>query len=115
MLDELVDRPVVEGHADDAAEEEAALLEAVQRAEGHHPSEVAGDPEDDEDVGLLRVGAQSSSALTLIREERSCANPPQLHSMTAFARSSPVESSARWTDPHAICAAFPVIVGPRAN
>ena len=49
-LDELVDGPVVDGDADDRAVEEAAPLEPVQRTEGHHLREVAGDAEDDEHV-----------------------------------------------------------------
>ena len=53
-LDELLERPVVEGDADDRAVEEPARLEAVQRAERHDPREVAGDPEDHEHVGRPR-------------------------------------------------------------
>ena len=52
-LDELVDRPVVDGDADDRALEQPALLEPVQRMERHHLGQVAGDPEDHEDVGLF--------------------------------------------------------------
>ncbi len=51
-LDQLVDGPVVDGDADDRAVEEAAALEPVQRTEGHHLREVAGDAEDDEHVRL---------------------------------------------------------------
>ena len=47
---QLVDGPVVDGDADDRAVEQAALLEPVQRAEGHHLRQVAGDPEDDEHI-----------------------------------------------------------------
>ena len=49
-LDQLVDGPVVDGDADDRAVEEAAALEPVQRTEGHHLREVAGDAEDDEHI-----------------------------------------------------------------
>ena len=51
-LDQLLDRPVVDGDTDDRAVEQAARLEPVERPEGHHPGEVAGDAEDDEDVCL---------------------------------------------------------------
>ena len=52
---EVVDRPVVDRDADDRAVQEAARLEPVERMEGHHLGEVAGDAEDDEDVGGLVV------------------------------------------------------------
>ena len=50
---ELLVGPVVDGDADDRAVEEAAGLEPVERAKRHHLRQVAGDPEDDEDVGRL--------------------------------------------------------------
>ncbi len=50
---QLVVGPVVDGDADDRAVEEAALLEPVERAKRHHLRQVAGDAEDDEDVGRL--------------------------------------------------------------
>jgi hypothetical protein len=53
-LDEMLVRPVVEGDTDDGAVEEPARLEAVQRAEGHDPREIARDAEDHENVGRLR-------------------------------------------------------------
>ena len=53
-LDELLERPVVERDADDRAIEEAARLEAIQRAVRHDAREIAGDPEDHEYVGRLR-------------------------------------------------------------
>ena len=60
-LDELLDGPVVDGHADDRAVEQAAPLEPVQRPERHHLRQVAGDPEDDEDVGrLLSAGGHTT-------------------------------------------------------
>ena len=49
-LDEVVDRPVVDRHADDRAVEQATPLEPVQRAERHHLRKIAGDPEHDEHV-----------------------------------------------------------------
>ena len=52
-LDELLDRPVVDRHADDRAVEQPAALQPVQRAERHHLREVAGDPEDHEHVGVF--------------------------------------------------------------
>ena len=55
---ELVDRPVVDGDAQDRAVEQAALLEPVERTERHHLGEVAGDPERDEDVRRLRLGTR---------------------------------------------------------
>ncbi len=60
-LDELVDRPVVDRDADDRAVEQPALLEPVERPEGHHLRQVAGDPEDDEDVGRRRLLAVQSA------------------------------------------------------
>jgi hypothetical protein len=48
---EIVDRPVVDGYADDRAVEQTALLEPVQGPEGHHLREVAGDAEGDEHIG----------------------------------------------------------------
>ena len=60
-LDELLDRPVVDGHADDRAVEQAAPLEPVQRPERHHLRQVTCDPEDHEDVGrLLSAGAHTA-------------------------------------------------------
>ena len=50
---QLVVGPVVDGDADDRAVEEPARLEPVERAEGHHLRQVAGDPEHDQDVGGL--------------------------------------------------------------
>src|SRR6185437_2652264 len=42
--------------------EQAALLEAVKRAEGHHLGEVAGDPERDEDIRRLRLACRARRA-----------------------------------------------------
>ena len=53
---EVVDRPVVDGDADDRARQEPALLEAVERVQRHHLGQVAGDAEHDEDVGGLLEG-----------------------------------------------------------
>ncbi len=53
-LTQLIDGPVVDGHADDRAVEQSAPLQPVQRPERHHLREVACDPEDDEYVGGLR-------------------------------------------------------------
>ena len=57
-LDEPVERPVVERDADDRERQQPALLEPVQGPERHHPRQVAGDPEDHQDitVGTLWVG-----------------------------------------------------------
>ena len=110
-LDQLIHGPVVDRHADHRAVEQPALLEPVQRAERHHLREIAGDAEGDEDIGgcrrlILRFRAHAvvlsdSSSVTLIRPGRSWVNPAQTQSMTAFARSSPVESNARCTEPQA--------------
>ena len=53
VLAQVLERPVVARDADDRAVEQPPLLEPVQRAEGHHLREVAGDPEDHEYVGAL--------------------------------------------------------------
>jgi hypothetical protein len=50
-LPQVVDRPVVGGDADDRAVEQAAALEPVERAQGHHLGQVAADAEGHEDVG----------------------------------------------------------------
>jgi hypothetical protein len=44
-LDEAIDRPVVGRHAENRAIEQAAPLQPVERVEGHHPRQVARDPE----------------------------------------------------------------------
>ena len=49
----VLQRPVVEGDANDAAEEEAALLEPVKGSGRHHPRQVAGNAEHDEDIRPL--------------------------------------------------------------
>jgi hypothetical protein len=54
-LAQLVVGPVVDRDADDRAVEEAALLEPVERAKRHHFRQVAGDAEDDENIGRLRL------------------------------------------------------------
>ena len=50
VLAEVLVGPVVDGDADDRAVEQAPLLEPVERVEGHHLRQIAGDPEDDEHV-----------------------------------------------------------------
>ena len=121
---ELVVGPVVDRDADDRARQQPALLEPVQRSERHHLGQVARDPEDHEDVGRLLLArrlsappwsaplAQSLSVRTEIRPGRSWVNPAQVQSTTALARSSPVDSRARCTAPHARDAALPFIVRP---
>ena len=52
---ELVDGPVVNGHADDRTVDQAPPFEAVERHEGHHLRQVAGDPEGHEDVRRTRL------------------------------------------------------------
>ncbi len=61
---QLVVGPVVDGDAHDRAVEEAAFLEPVERAKRHHLRQVAGDAEDNEDVGgpglgIARDGSRS--------------------------------------------------------
>src|SRR5207342_3466832 len=53
-----------------------------------------------------------SSVLTMIRPTRWCVSTAPDQSTIAFARSSLVGSSARWTVPHANCAFVPLIVLP---
>src|SRR5208282_6425502 len=55
VLAQLLDRPVVARHAHDRAVQQTAALEPVERVEGHHLGEVAGDPEDDQSIGEPRV------------------------------------------------------------
>ena len=49
-LAQVVDRPVVDGDADDRAREQPARLQAVERVQGHLLREVPGDAEDHEHV-----------------------------------------------------------------
>jgi len=62
-VDQLLDRPVVDRDADDRTVEQPALLQPVERVEGHDLRQVAGDPEDHEDVRdpLLRAGGRGRS------------------------------------------------------
>ena len=55
-FDELIDGPVVACDTDDRAVKKPAPFEAVERVEGHHLREIAGDPEDHQRVAVLRVG-----------------------------------------------------------
>ena len=55
-LDQLVDAPVVDRDPDDRAVDQLPPFEAIERAEGHHLREVAGDPEDHEHVAARRFG-----------------------------------------------------------
>ena len=61
VITQLLDRPVLGRHADDRAVQQTAPLEAIERVEGHHLGEVAGDAEDDEDVGGLRLATSLGS------------------------------------------------------
>jgi hypothetical protein len=54
VLAKLVDRPVIEGDPDDRAIQQPARLQPVERVEGHHLGEIAGDAEDHEDIGGAR-------------------------------------------------------------
>ena len=58
-LDELVDRPVIDRDPDDGAVEQSALLEPVERPEGHHPRQVAGDAEHHQDIRVRMCGLRS--------------------------------------------------------
>ena len=51
-LDELLGAPVVDRDADHRAGQQPAHLEPVERIEGHHLGEIAGDPEDHQCIGL---------------------------------------------------------------
>ena len=62
-LHQLLHRPVVHRDADDRAAEEPAPLQPVERPERHHLREVAGDPEDREDIG----GSRCVSTLPRVR------------------------------------------------
>jgi hypothetical protein len=65
-LHELIDAPVVDCHADDGAVEQVARLEAVQGAERHDLGEVAGDPEDHEDIAARGVAGRGHGAAPLV-------------------------------------------------
>ena len=88
-LNELLQRPVVECDADDRTVEEPALLESVERVEGHHLREVARDSEDHEDVGRLRIGVRLRPDRLWSLVLRSCPHPSSLRVVeTAQARST---------------------------
>ncbi len=53
MLPEMIDGPVIHGHAEHRTVEQPAPLEAIERAKGHHLGEIPGDAEGDEYVGRL--------------------------------------------------------------
>jgi hypothetical protein len=66
VLDQVLPAPVVHGHAHDRAREQAAHRQPVERPEGHHPRQVPGDAEDDQDVRGTRrrvPGGTSHGAL----------------------------------------------------
>jgi hypothetical protein len=52
-VDQLAQRPVVHRHSHDRAGQKSSSFEAIQRPERHHPREITGDSEDDEDIGGL--------------------------------------------------------------
>ena len=66
-VSQLVVGPIVDRHADDRTVQEPALVEPVERAEGHHLRQVARDPEDDQDVCRLRAGLGFLLLLSLRR------------------------------------------------
>ena len=66
-LDKLLHRPVVHRDSDDRAIQQAALLEPVERAKGHHLRQIARDPEDHENVGLLSFPAPVGHCLISLR------------------------------------------------
>ena len=49
-FDELLDRPVVDRDTDDRTLEQPTLLKPIQRPEGHHFREIAGDAEHHQDI-----------------------------------------------------------------
>ena len=84
-LDELVLRPVVDGDAHDRAVQQAAGLQAVQRPERHHLRQVAGDPEDHQDVRRALLGAPLRAAIVILL---SCARPCGTGACRAVVRAS---------------------------
>src|SRR5262249_19127750 len=74
VLAQVLDRPIVTGDPDDRAVEKSPQLEPIERTEGHHLREVAGDPEDHQKVGGLGfAGAVSASRGPPVRSYR-CAH-----------------------------------------
>ena len=69
-LDETIDRPVVERHAEDRAVEQAPPLQPVQRTEGHHLRQVARDPEHHQPVCMpaFEVRGLKVSGQWLVRQ-----------------------------------------------
>jgi len=53
MLPKVLDRPVVAGHPDHGAAQQTPGLQPIQRPEGHHPGQIAGDAEDHQHVRRL--------------------------------------------------------------
>ena len=51
VLAQVIERPIVARDTDDRTVQEPPLLQAIERAEGHHLGEIAGDAEDDQHVG----------------------------------------------------------------
>src|SRR5689334_8833554 len=88
-LNQLIDAPVIDRHADDRAIEKLAPLQAVQRSERHHLGEVAGDAEDHEDITtrVLTHGPLISATVWLAHRsalEARAANPPRTLRGTRF-------------------------------
>ena len=90
-LDQLVERPVVDRHSHHGAGQQLALLQPVERAEGHDPREVAGDPEDDEHVGRSR---RLSMAVDVMQPPCRAAEAPRL-ARSGWLRHRP--PSAHWS------------------
>ena len=103
MVAEVVIRPVVDRHADDGAAQQTAPLQPVERVEGHHLGEVAGDPEDHEHVGRLRGRrrhAELPQGVGETRLKRSCSGPlrhdplPVAYSISSLCRTGGASGSA---------------------
>ena len=75
---QIVDGPVVDRDADDRAVDEPALLQPVERAEGHDLREVTGDPEHHEDVrGLVAVRRFARRHLRMSGNRHADSEPPR--------------------------------------
>jgi hypothetical protein len=54
MLAKVFRAPVIDRHPDHRAAKRVLCLESIQRTEGHLFRQIASDPEDHEDIGLMR-------------------------------------------------------------
>ena len=78
VVAQVIDAPVLGRHPDHRAFQQSAALEPVERAERHLLREVAGDPEDDEGVGVVAAhgcARYRSRRVNPIRRERADDRP----------------------------------------